>query len=92
MPEYGYLYLNDNPRGPCVECRPDVGLVFAEHERPAVPRHEGCYCYYERVPADSPEMPVRDLGPVGDLAVVGPGAPARESVPGDPRRVEWRLE
>ena len=47
---YHYLSANPNPATICDECRADVGKVFAEDDdRPTLPRHANCWCYYRRV-------------------------------------------
>ena len=56
MPLYQYLYLNRNPNGTtCPECRRRIGRLYAAWERPFLPRHQHCYCYYQRVPVEEPK-------------------------------------
>ena len=64
MPQVLYVYLNSNPRGTvCPECARHIGQVYGERDRPFLPRHEHCYCYYERIViADEPH----DDGCVGE--------------------------
>lgn len=47
LPVPKLIYANRNPRTPCPECRPYIGTVWQLGNQPRVPRHEGCYCFYQ---------------------------------------------
>jgi hypothetical protein len=41
-------YTNKNPRGkPCRECKRLIGTTWKAGNQPRLPRHPGCYCYYQ---------------------------------------------
>ena len=56
MPITYDLYLNRNPRGtPCPECRRYIGHKYLPRQRPHLPRHQHCYCYYQRIIIQDPQ-------------------------------------
>ena len=38
----------------CPECKRRIGQLYSYRDRPYLPRHANCYCYYQRVQVDVP--------------------------------------
>lgn len=77
-----FIYKNRNPRGTiCPECRRWLDHAFDEgFWRPRLPRHAGCYCFYQQVYVNRPDTPPPDVITV-PLVTVPPLAFARQSSP-----------
>jgi hypothetical protein len=43
------IYANRKPRSPCPHCQPYIDTIWQPGCQPRVPRHDGCYCYYQQV-------------------------------------------
>ena len=46
---YIYTFCNRNPHGTtCARCAALIGNQYTADNRPQLPIHYGCYCYYQR--------------------------------------------
>ena len=62
--QFMYVVENTNPRPNtiCPECRRLIGTTYADTiNRPRLPRHADCYCYYRTIPIQNSRLPPESL-------------------------------